>query len=485
MKKWLIAVLLIALLPLTVAGAETTVDEKVLDYYSVTLNEEAGTLAVQTERRGAYTVVDTDGNVLSDGYESMSAQNGYYTVRAGEEINNTGMLDGQGKLIVPMQYGDTEYFSDRWQAGIVLTEATSDNYDYQSFLGEKCFFLIERVDLYYRGTKIGSLDRSAYSSATAYGDYLYVRDRDKNMHYYDNQLNESGYEGSTVGEYDSQYASGSEKFIHCGTGTEAFTEGCTLTEDQVETAVMPRMQKDGYAIVGLDGKEIALVTYNTVYDYSGDYARVLSENRMNGLLDRTGAEVVACVYDKLENYSIRCGYVAAVKDGMLGFVNLETGAETGFEYAENAIKERTPFAMLTENDGKIAVLSAAAGMLPDRYDEARSEISMEVPAFAAEKDGQAGVIDLVGNVIIPLDGTYDDVYDFTFAKNGTLILAQDNIDRKYHLFTVTYDLTVPERPAAEATEAPAGWVCPECGNTNDDSANFCPTDGTKRPEAVL
>lgn len=487
MKKGLIVVLVIALIPLAVAGAETTVNDKVLDYYSATLNEEAGTLAVQTERRGAYTVVDPDGTVLSDEYEDISVKEGYFTVRAGEEVNNTGALNGQGQLIVPMRYGDVEYFSDRWQAGIVLTEATSDNYDYTTFLGEKRFFLIDCVEIYYRGALVGSLDRSAYSSATAYGDFLYVRDRDKNMHYYDSMMNESGYAESSSSEYYSRYAGGSEKFYHCGTGTEAFAEGCTLTEEQVESAIMTRMERDGSTIVGLSGDEIAVSGYDMVYDFHGEYAKTRDVSKKYGLIDKTGAEIIACAYDSLEDWNAGCGYVAAVKDGKFGFVSLATGAEVGFEYAEVVMKERTPFAFATENDGTISVLSAAVGMLPERYDDYYCVLSGKVPAFAAEKDDMAGVIDLAGNAIIPLDGTFDDAYDFAFSEDGTLILAQDTADRKYHLFTVTYDLTAPETPAADKAEEPAaeGWVCPECGNTNDNSANFCPNDGTKRPDAAM
>ena len=125
MKKILLRVLILCLaLGLSAASAETGVTALELSARGLELNEAANTLMMQGEDR-LYRVVDAQGNALSESYADMRVRNGFYRVDNREGVNSYGLLDGSGQLIIPMEYGDIEVISDRWQDAVVLVEATT------------------------------------------------------------------------------------------------------------------------------------------------------------------------------------------------------------------------------------------------------------------------------------------------------------------------------------------------------------------------
>lgn len=453
-----------------------------------TLNDETGLLYVRDKQTGFYSLRTADGQVLTtepyiymDDTTPLDSYNNcaMFQVAVQEGLNIFGLIDANGKLVVPMQYGDVEVISDRWQLGVKLVEATAENYDYSGSGGK--FYLVEAYDVYYCGALAGTLGRLDYYGSYARGSYLYVRNQEQDYVYYDSTLTPSGYE-SKYPSY-SEYEDCGNKIMHRGSNQQAFVPGCTLTVDDVEIAYCVI---DGY-VVDVQGNQLGAVNpdyADNVGDFIGDYAH-FSENRKYGLIDKTGREVLPYEYEfpsSGNNGYFEGGYQILNKDGKIGFANASGEITCEFKYAESILDSvyKMPLTSLTDLEGKKIVLSGAVGELPDHYDDVR--IVSGSPVFAAlDANGNAGIVDLYGNTLIPFDGSYDDIYDFTISLDGTVILAQD-VDRNYNVFTFEYSDAAPtaaaqEAPAAEAAPADS-WTC-ACGATN--AGKFCSECGATRP----
>ena len=135
MRKLLGCLLILCLLAAGLAGAaaETTVTEHEVKVYKLELNEDTGTFLCQAERGGTYQVVDAQCNALSDKYGDMDIRDGFFRVSNENKTNRYGLLDGQGRMIIPMQYGDIKVQSERWQMAYVLKDATAENHDYETW----------------------------------------------------------------------------------------------------------------------------------------------------------------------------------------------------------------------------------------------------------------------------------------------------------------------------------------------------------------
>ena len=479
MKKLLMMILALCLC-LSAACAETTVEAKDLEAYSLELNAAANTFLLRDGNTRAYRVVDADLEPLSDDYLYISISGGYYKA-ANEEGLTYGLLDGQGKLIIPMEYCAFEVLSDRWIAAVKVVEATSENYDYKVLFAAddvNPYYLTDTVDLWYNGELKGTLTRPEWGNAYPYGDYLYVRDRDGKCSFFNSKFEKTTAETDSYREYDEDYKT--KSMFHQGSNQTAFTAGCTLTEEEVKQSVWVNYDRQ---LVDLQGNVIADLSgyYTANVDADSNLVKIRNEDGKHGVLDATGKEIVPCVYDSIDYDladALKSGYLYAVKDGMGGFVNLATGAETGFTFPESACKNRANFIVADDRDGKV-LISAAAGELPGRYQEADVPYNSASP-FAAVKDpdGRVHVIGMLGEEILPDNPDIKNTYNVSFSADGSLILVQD-IDRLYHIYRVsgTYDIPSAE-PDAEAQ--PDTWICANCGTENH--GKFCTECGSPRPE---
>lgn len=509
MKKtlaWALALMLTLCLSAAALAESNVASSYTLEAEDVMLNPRTNAMAVRKLDSSTYVLMNADGQELtSEGYIQMDVEDSFFEVAVESGVNVHGLIDSEGNEVMPMSYGDVEALSDRWTMGAVLEEATADNYDYKSWGGD-AFYLVSTYDFYFRGAKVGSLGRTEYSYATPHGNFLYVQDVAGNYSYYDSAFTKSAYTGDdSSSEYEERYSDNS--FWHRGSGQQAFVPSCTLTPDDVEVSI--KCIDDQF--YDLQGNPLFSTAgrYEYVYEPEGGYMRVEAFDKY-GLIDVTGREIIPCQYDEV-GYSdtyFGAGYQRVVKDGKVGYVDLNGNETTEFKYSASLVSSITaPFTDLQDLEGNLIVISAAVGELPETYSEVSYGRDAEVcPLLAvATDDDHAGVIDLNGNMIIPADGTYNDVYDLDLSDDGTLVVGY-GVDYQYTVYHVEH--TASEAAAADAPagrDLPAGasllqgasnapaedaaagqdagaesWSCPSCNTQN--TGNFCTECGTSRPE---
>ena len=231
----------------------------------VEFNPAAGTYAdyVQLNGQQGFAIFGSDGTLLSDAcYPTMQycgSDEPYYVVASeGDDVaNRWGLVDGYtGQLSVPTQYFTIAYLSDRWQVGVVVTEGSESSYDFRTSQDDGyVYYSADHFDVYYGGALVGTLERDAVDagdpsySANAYGDYLYVEDREGKLRCFDKTLTASAYP-SEFGE--GSYSEYTWEGVHKGSNQQAFAPDCTLTPDEVGNPYLT----DGGILYDLQGNMV-------------------------------------------------------------------------------------------------------------------------------------------------------------------------------------------------------------------------------------
>ena len=457
----------------------TTVTVKAKGYGSA-FNTLTHTIALETTT-GAWYLYDANGTkVTSSLYNDMRRvyDTAFYTVSIGEK---KGIIDSEGNVIVPAKYGEVEVVSPRWAYGLILTRVDGDQGDfYSSGDGKKTYYNVETCDFYYRGTLVGTLPRSGFdtgSYASAYGDYLQIKDRSGAYHHYSKEFVDSGINESGEAAYANR------TYIHTGTGQTLWTESCTLTADEVKN---PYETDRGY-VIDLQGNKLFPYNYSYIGSFTNGVAYFKTNQGKYGLVDIAGNELLPGDYDEID-YSfyegLDSGYVSVVKDGLAGLVSLE-GKDTAntFLYPSNVVTEKTPFLYAKGMDGKYLVISAVAGELEQHFEDV-SFVGYGCPFFVGKTaDGKVAVYGLEGEVILENDG-WRYTSDIGISRDGKFAYSsvRENGEYIYTLYTIDYSLA-EEAPAAQPEETAAlpdgHWICPTCGEERETA--FCPNDGTPKP----
>lgn len=491
MKKTLIAVLIVlmsaALLSSCFAQAPTSITTLVMrDVY---FNKNTNTLMMRDPDSRLYRFADAYGNFLTeDTYtDAIMRETDFEVAMAG----GRGIIDGYtGSVLVPCLYRYVERLSSRWGLGVNLKPATEENYDYKSTdynTGDRTYYLVTTYDVYYRGTLVGELDRLDYERAYAYGDYLRVRNRAGKYVSYDRNFTRSPYEGNYSDEYDEVRG----VIYHTGSGQAAFTAGCTLTPEEVSVCFR---EMDG-RFVDLQGNTTGPCHYYSCYGIKNNrYARVRQRDKLYGVTDVYGNEIVPCIYEDVYEGGFAGGYVAVKKDGLLGYVNESGELTCEFTYNYDNARIRGPFATFQDMTGGVVVVSAE-GLLPDSY----ADVSMnnysgyygEIvnPCFAAQdKNGNVGVVNIYGETIIPFDNLQKYPINYDISLDGSTIVVRGEREKIGVYNYLVYHFDAPEKPVAdsaaagtgtETTQSADGWVCSECG-ANCPGGRFCYMCGAER-----
>lgn len=487
MKKFLACLATLVLLMTSFALADVQVEPVLVDY-TVTLCTDTNNYIARLD--DGYHLFDADGNVLSAAYSTLINYRGGLYLQVHDNSNNKdlnyrGLLDAQGKLILPMQYGDFEFLEPDWVLAYVLGPATSDVGEYKDSKGNK--YIITRTDVLYKGKLIGSLGREDYIKSyyvcTA-GSYLGIRRDNYHMYWLDSSFNRTEVESKdvvTTREFSEIYKKG---VFHNPTQQYAFVEGCTLTPDQVDQPVW--LDTSTGELRDLQGNVIAS---GLVYDYA--YYRgncfVVKRNGLQGIVDLKGNEIVPPKYKEIayrEEGLFLSGYNALLDEkGCLSFVDVNGNLTASVDY-ELTSYDYKGFNMnapivAVNNMGKYILISATHGELPGKYEDEQTP-SGTSPFIAVQKDGLWGVVNMAGEEVIPFVHKSSP----TISKDGTRILGTTEA-REYFLYKV--EVEKPAAPAATAAPiAPAapsgdGWIC-SCGAGNN--GKFCAECGNPKPEAT-
>ena len=441
MKKILAMVMALALcVCAAVACAETTVESKVIEAYGLELNTKANTLVLTDGKTYDKYVVDTEGNKLSDSFAYISSNDGFYTV--GNEDLHLGLLDGQGKQLLPLEYGEIKVYGTKWIAGIklVVSEDSEENPDYKSLFGGKSY-MIDSVDVYYAGEKKATLTRAEWDYAKAFGDYIAIEDREGKQSFYNKDFVKSPAEASYAYEYNNDYST--KTVTHLGSGQAAFTADCTLTADEVLQSVWVNSDKQ---LLDLQGNVLADFSdyKNVQVDAESNLIKLENADGKVGLADSTGKVIIPCAYDRM-SYALagaqKSGYLYVEKDGKNGFVSLTTGEETGFTFMKDAGDQRANFILVNDaREGKI-LISAMAGELPGRYKETNAGFPAQADgnpyAIVKEMDDTCRVVGQKGEEVLP-GVTFSGIYDAKISDDGTLILLPGERG-SYTLYKVSYN----------------------------------------------
>ena len=492
MKKLCLFLLALVMLMTASALADVTVVKTTELEGNVTLCDYSNNYIARVE--GGYALFDSEGNMLSAVYKNMTAaENGKYlkvqNVSSSENINCVGLLDSQGRMILPMEYGSIiTYYAEDWVFAHVLEPAEGDVGEYSDSKGNK--YIIGSTEVLYDGNVL-ILDREEFKGSyrvTDRGPSIFIKSSDKEGYwwFFRNDGFCRRYVSSDSYVDTSEFSGGYRKpVIHNPTEWEAFTASCTLTPDQVEQHIW--YDESNKRILDLQGNVLA---ENLHYDrvlYRTNYLEIETNSyKYSGVMTFDGKVIIPAQYtdiarDIVENRYFASGYNAVLDEmGNLYYYdeagNITASAEYQLSYSDyKGFSNNAPI-VYVKNMGKYLIITATHGTLPETYEEALTCSELQ-KVIAVKKGGNWGVIDMAGNVVVPFEYTYTP----NVSADGTMILCQESFN-KYVLYQLSYGAAA-ETPAVEEAETPVvaegSWTC-TCGAVTD--GKFCPECGQKKPE---
>ena len=497
MKKILVCLAALVLLMATVAMAEVQVEAILLER---SVNICKATNCYVNRAADGYHLYDEDGNVLSAAYKSITVkQNGYYLEVQNESnsvtLNCLGLLDAQGREILPLEYGDFSIIEPDWVLAYVLGPAEGDVGEYKDSQGNK--YIVTRTDVVYKGKIIGSMGREDYIksySVGAAGSYLFVKRDSTHMYWLDGSFNRMDVEAKdfvATKEFSEIYKKG---VFHNPTQQYAFVAGCTLTPDQVDQSIW--LDADKGTLLDLQGNVIASGLKCDYVYYRGNYF-VIKKDGLCGIIDFQGNEIVPMQYKEIAYHDdgmFLQGYNALVDEkGRLSYVDVNGTITASVDY-ELSYSDYKGFGfnapiVAVKNMGKYTLISATHGELPGKYDDVLTPAGTN-SFIAVQKDGLWGIVDMAGEVVVPFELRWGP----TISADGSLITGSTEA-REYFLYKVTSSSaaapSVPEswtevKTSGEDVDttpvlAEGAWEC-TCGVITN--GKFCPECGSKKPEAT-
>ena len=317
MKWWkkLCAAALALSMPVLASAEAKLVDTQTFAR-SITLGRASDTYVTREDWRD--TLRAMDGTALSESYADISAQEKglYYEVANENGVNQTGLMDAAGTLLIPMTYSDFTYVGNGWVVAVTLEETTDEKSDYRAMFGGGHYNVV-RGDIYYGAQKMAEMNREETTGASmeVYGAYLFVR-LDKSSGFYlktDGTRTEFTGESFSHGEYEEIYKQG---VYHHPTAQFAFVPECALTADEVSRSVRYDAKTGNFLDLQgnvlreavQDGKPL----YDSVRYYGGDYM-LTKKDRLSGIVDMTGRKSFRRCMTRLAATTRACCSRAAIR----------------------------------------------------------------------------------------------------------------------------------------------------------------------------
>ena len=424
MKRTVCALMALALCCGAAAGEIALVPAGSFSDYAYFEDDSAFVIDADGEYREG--LFDIEGSqVIPCEYEALSGYGvtGYYVAQREEGLNVRGALDAAGNEVIPFQYGDIRFLSERWALGVTLEETSIRPCDYEDYIDGKDYNAVS-YDVYdlEGGGLVGFF---SYQCAVicAHGDYLYVQGRDGDTTIYDETLR------AVRGGLADPYAS----FATLDGGVVDLSTGETLLSGflfgaELGGGLLSVTDGEALGICDTSGRMLTDCVYDRVFaaDANGD-VRVERDGQF-GLVDSAGSEVVPCGYDAIERlsfggeyvYRVR-GYACVEKDGAYNYVLPDGQLSYPVFYKDVDILGLSM--ILTDIYGQKHILAADGVRTPVDYVEFASFPGGDGTLLKARgADGFWYLIDWHGNLLLP-DG-YPYAVSLLIAPDGSAVLAE-------------------------------------------------------------
>lgn len=335
---------------------------------------------------GSYAMMDLNGNLLTEAVyrDDFYEADGYITASLNAD-GKQGVLDMGGAVVVPFTYDVTRVIGEKWAAGIMLKEATENDYDYVSVAG---YYQIDTMDIYYlngqgEGQKVGTIGRSQTAGLEALGDYLNIQD-----------------ENGAVATYDPQFQVVANPEYSWDFGSF----------DEMEMLAERISNSLGYS----------------VYTFYGNYAMIRDFNTSKcGVVDTYGNIIIPMEFDDIEGWSDRFmsrGYFSAEQNGKFVFVTAGGNVTGSFDYSPDDVRTYGMSAKYEAPDGSISIL-AGDGVetnLGSGYESVDSISASKGMFWTATSDYRSyDLYDWHGNLLMQGMGEY------SISANGNYMIVQD------------------------------------------------------------
>ena len=424
MKKTLCALMALALCCGAAAGEIALVPAGSFSDYAYFEDDSAFVIDADGEYREG--LFDIEGSqVIPCEYEALSGYGvtGYYVAQREEGLNVRGALDAAGNEVIPFQYGDIRFLSERWALGVTLEETSIRPCDYEDYIDGKDYNAVS-YDVYdlQGGGYVGFFSYQC-QAIRAHGDYLYAQDRDGDTTIYDETLR------AVRGGLADPYAS----FATLDGGVVDLSTGETLLSGflfgaELGGGLLSVTDGEALGICDTSGRMLTDCVYDRVFaaDANGD-VRVERDGQF-GLVDSAGSEVVPCGYDAIERlsfggeyvYRVR-GYACVEKDGAYNYVLPDGQLSYPVFYKDVDILGLSM--ILTDIYGQKHILAADGVRTPVDYVEFASFPGGDGTLLKARgADGLWYLIDWHGNLLLP-DG-YPYAVSLLIAPDGSAVLAE-------------------------------------------------------------
>lgn len=384
-----------------------------------------------------YGVMGLDGQVITPcQYARISTTDcvtGYFVAAQGDDVNSASLLDLTGAVLTADRYGDIKMLSEAWVVAVKLEVTTDEEYDYWG-LGTSDHYNITVCDVYYlpSGGKVGSFTRDAYQAAVAHGDYLLVSDREGNVQLYDSSLSpvDSAFEYIYDDPYYIASKGLSQDVVVSRITGEVIASGYEDVEDVYGNLICVSTEDDVCGLIDQTGAVVLPCEYEDVDETGSARYLQVEKDDMIGLFDlEKQALVVPCEYDDVvtPNYDVVCynGYFLMEKDGLIGYVAEGGAATTGFTYAESDVTLLGCTMLAAGEDGGYTLI-AADGVVTalTGVTNVHSWYDNTLGYYIVVENAASkwGVVDWHGNQVV--DFCMDSPYDFNFV-NTTYLIVDD------------------------------------------------------------